>query len=89
MSTGNHNHMTRDIKDYGKCARCDNYHLKIRMGEMAKFLDLASEAMAYTDTATLAWVGFVWGQRGDRIMAGEETFEDQNPPKPSFMSRGQ
>lgn len=57
------------------------------MNEMEKFLDLAATAVAYADTQTLAWVGFVWGQRGDHIMAGEETFEDQNPPTPTLMSR--
>lgn len=51
------------------------------LGEVVKFLDLAAEARAVADYYVEGWVAFVWGQRRDHILAGEETFEDQNPPK--------
>lgn len=39
----NHNHPTRDIKSYGKCPGCDNYHISEINKEIAEYMEINGE----------------------------------------------
>lgn len=52
--------------------------------EMHKFLSHAEKCLRLGDSSALLVTIFIWSQRSERILAGEETFEDQHCPEPSL-----
>lgn len=52
--------------------------------ELWKFLNYMEKAIRLGDHEAISFSAFVWAQRGDYILAGEETFEDQKLRQPTL-----
>lgn len=56
-------------------------------GELVKFMDAVATAAMIHDERVLYKIAFVWSQRRDRILSGEEAFEDQKIEDPVWLGR--